>query len=126
MLKEMLDENKKTGIQYKDDQNQLIENLRLQLNETREMIVKMRDNKDKEYRKLKERFEDEKRRESEQFQLEYEKLKNEVAIVQKRLGQEEHFSKELSILNNKLQNNVNVASVRATGDRDVFSGKVTH
>ena len=59
----------------------MIENLRLQLNETREMIVKMRDNKDKEYRKLKERFEDEKRRESEQFQLEYEKLKNEVAIV---------------------------------------------
>ena len=102
MLKEMLDETKKTGMQYKDDQNQLIENLRLQLNETREMIVKMRDNKDKEYRKLKERFEDEKRRESEQFQLEYEKLKNEVAIVQKRLGQEEHFSKELSILNNKL------------------------
>ena len=40
MLKEMLDETKKTGVQYKDDQNQLIENLRLQLNETREMIVK--------------------------------------------------------------------------------------
>ncbi len=104
----------------------MIENLRLQLNETREMIVKMRDNKDKEYRKLKERFEDEKRRESEQFQLEYEKLKNEVAIVQKRLGQEEHFSKELSILNNKLQNNMTAASLRGAGDREVFSGKVTH
>lgn len=50
------------------------------------MIVKMRDNKDKEYRKLKERFEDEKRRESEQFQIEYEKLKSEIAIVSKRLG----------------------------------------
>jgi hypothetical protein len=45
----------------------LIENLRLQLNETREMIVKLRENKDKEYRKLKERYEDDRRRESEQF-----------------------------------------------------------
>ena len=67
MLKDMLSETKQNGSQYKDDQEKLIENLRLQLNETREMIVKIRENKDKEYKKLKERFEDEKRRESEQF-----------------------------------------------------------
>jgi hypothetical protein len=29
-----------------------------------------------------------------------------VALAQKRLGQEEHFSKELAIINNKLQNNI--------------------
>jgi hypothetical protein len=64
----------------------LIENLRLQLNETREMIVKIREGKDKEHKKLKERYEDERRRETESFQFEYEKLKNEIAIMQKRLG----------------------------------------
>ena len=45
------------------------------------MIVKIREDKEKEFRKLKERYDDEKRRESEKFQLEYEKLKNEIAIV---------------------------------------------
>lgn len=50
------------------------------------MIVKLRENKDKEYKKLKERYEDERRREAEKQQFEYEKLKNEIAIMQKRLG----------------------------------------
>jgi len=45
----------------------LIENLRLQLNETREMINKMRENKEKEFKKTKERYDDERRRESEQY-----------------------------------------------------------
>lgn len=58
----------------------------MQLNETREMIVKLRENKDKEYKKLKERYEDERRREGEKYQFEYEKLKNEIALMQKRLG----------------------------------------
>jgi hypothetical protein len=50
------------------------------------MIVKMRENKEKEQKKLKERYEDERRREGEKYQFEYEKLKNEIAIVSKRLG----------------------------------------
>jgi len=29
-----------------------------------------------------------------------------MALAQKRLGQEEHFSKELAIINNKLQGNM--------------------
>ena len=107
----------------------------MQLNETREMIVKLRENKDKEYKKLKERYEDERRREGEKYQFEYEKLKNEIAIMQKRLGQEEHFSKELAILNNKLQNNMGQVYRGSTasnhdstgvGSRDLYSGKVQH
>lgn len=70
------------------------------------MINKMRENKDKEFKKLKERFEDEARRETEQYQIEYEKLKNEIILMSRRLGQEEHYNKELAILNNKLQNNL--------------------
>lgn len=33
-------------------------------------------------------------------------MKSEVILLQKRLGQEEHYSKELSVLNNKLQTNM--------------------
>lgn len=50
------------------------------------MINKIRENKEKEFRKLRERYEDDRRRESEQYQMEYEKLKNEVTLLSKRLG----------------------------------------
>ena len=83
----------------------LLENLRMQLNETRELVVKLREGKDKEIRKMKERYEEERKRESEQWQLEFDKMKAEMTILQKRLGNEEQFSKELAIINNKLQNN---------------------
>ena len=43
----------------------------MQLNETREMIDKMRSNKDREQKKLRERFEEEHRRETEKYQFEY-------------------------------------------------------
>jgi hypothetical protein len=77
----------------------------MQLNETRELVVKLREGKDKEIRKMKERYEEERKRESEQWQLEFDKMKAEMTILQKRLGNEEQFSKELAIINNKLQNN---------------------
>jgi len=86
LLKQLLEETKTQGSQHKDDQNQLIENLRLQLNETRDMIVKLKSDREKEYRKLKERYEDERRREGEKYQFEYEKLRTEIAVMQKRLG----------------------------------------
>lgn len=70
------------------------------------MINKIRENKDKEFKKLKERYDDERRRESEQYQFEYEKLKNEISLLQRRLGQEETYTKELAIINNKLSNNM--------------------
>ena len=94
--------------QLKEEQAHLIENLRHQLNETRERLTELRDEKQAEFKKLKERYEDQRRREAEQNSHELEKLRNEIALAQKRLGQEEHFSKELAIINNKLQSNLTV------------------
>jgi chromosome segregation ATPase len=102
MLKSRLDEYRADATVLKDEQSRLIDNLRLQLNETRERLVELKDEKQKEFKKVKERFEDQRRREADQYTFELEKLRSEIAIAQKRLGQEEHFSKELAIINNKL------------------------
>ena len=77
----------------------------------------MRENKDKEFKKLKEKYEDDKRRESDQYQHEYEKLKNEIALMQRKLGQEEHYNKELAVLNNKLQHNITNVRVGSFGSK---------
>ena len=100
MLRERLEELRSDTV--KEEQGRLIENLRLQLNETREQIVQMKEDKQKEFKKLKERHDDQRRRENDQHGFELEKLRSEMALAQKRLGQEEHFSKELAIINNKL------------------------
>ena len=42
----------------------MIENLRHQLNETRERLTDLRDEKQAEFKKLKERYEDQRRRET--------------------------------------------------------------
>lgn len=86
----------------KEEQARLIENLRQQLDETRAHIIEIKDEKQREFKKNKERHEDQRRREQDQYTFELEKLRNEIALSQKRLGQEEHFSKELAIINNKL------------------------
>lgn len=70
------------------------------------MIVRLRSDKDKELKKMKERMEDERRRESEKFQFDYEKVKGELTLLNRKLGQEEHFNKELAVLNNKMQTNL--------------------
>ena len=106
MLRERLEEIRNDTSQVKDEQARLIENLRLQLNETREQIVQMKEDKQKEFKKIKERHEDQRRRETDQHAFELDKVRNEMALAQKRLGQEEHFSKELAIINNKLQGNL--------------------
>ena len=90
----------------KEEQARLIENLRQQLDETRAHIIEIKDEKQREFKKNKERHEDQRRREQDQYTFELEKLRNEIALSQKRLGQEEHFSKELAIINNKLQSNL--------------------
>mmetsp|Transcript_35794 Transcript_35794/g.34822 ORF Transcript_35794/g.34822 Transcript_35794/m.34822 type:complete len:195 (+) Transcript_35794:342-926(+) len=76
------------------------------------MITKMRENKEKEFKKLREKYEEDRRRESEQYQVEYDKLKNEIGLMQRRLGQEEHYNKELAVLNHKLQSNVGKLGVK--------------
>ena len=68
----------------------------------RDLVTQLKANKEKEYRKLKERFEEERRKESEKYQFEYDKIRQDLALMQKRLGQEETLNKELTILNNRL------------------------
>lgn len=106
MLKQRLEEMRSDSGLVKDEQARLIENLRLQLNETRDTLNQVREDRQKEFKKLKERYEDQRRRESDKNTFDLEKLRAEIALAQKRLGQEEHFSKELAIINNKLQSNV--------------------
>jgi hypothetical protein len=50
------------------------------------MVVRLRSDKDKEIRKMKERFEDERRRESELFQHDFEKIKGELGLLNRKLG----------------------------------------
>ena len=130
LLRDENNQLKKSSEQYREDttgvkgeQARLIENLRQQLEETRARIVEMKDEKQHEFKKIKERHDDQRRREADQYTFELEKLRNENALSQKRLGQEEHFSKELAIINNKLQNNL--TTVKSTpGGPTPFNGKV--
>ena len=46
----------------------------------------MKDEKQREFKKNKERYEDQRRREQDQYTFELEKLRNEIALSQKRLG----------------------------------------
>jgi hypothetical protein len=46
----------------------------------------MKDEKQHEFKKIKERYDDQRRREADQYTFELEKLKNENALSQKRLG----------------------------------------
>ena len=61
----MLDDLKRDSNNLKDNQNSLILNLRLQLDETREMIEKVKETKEREFKKLREKCEEENRRETE-------------------------------------------------------------
>lgn len=49
------------------DQNRLIENLRLQLDETKDMIDRIRETKERELRRMRDKFDDEKRKETEKY-----------------------------------------------------------
>ena len=66
-LKERIEDYKQSNHAIKEDQSALIDNLKIQLNATREMLDKIKENKDREFKKLKERYEDERRRETEQY-----------------------------------------------------------
>lgn len=66
-LRMMLEDLKRDGNNLKENQNSLIVNLRLQLDETREMIEKVKDNKEREFKKLREKCDEEMRREGEKY-----------------------------------------------------------
>ena len=92
-LRVMLEDLKRDANNLKENQNSLIVNLRVQLDETREMIDKVKDNKEREFKKLREKCDEEMRREGEKYQFEYDKLREEINMFQRRLGQEESLNK---------------------------------
>lgn len=77
-LKKLLEESKEDHVGHKTDQNRLIENLRLQLDETKDMIDRIRETKDRELRRIRDKFDDERRKETEKYQFEYDKLREEI------------------------------------------------
>lgn len=70
------------------------------------MLEKQKTEKDHQFRIFKEKHDEELRREVERYEFQYEKLRDEIRMMQRRLGQEEHLNKELAVMNNKLQDNL--------------------
>ena len=77
-LKKLLEDSKEDYGSHKNDQNRLIQNLRLQLDETKDMIDKIRETKDREMKRIRDKYDDEKRKECEKYQFEYDKLREEI------------------------------------------------
>ena len=90
----------------KENQEVLIRNLRVQLDETKELIVGLKEGKEREFKKLREKCDEEVRRETDKYQFEYDKLRDEIQMFQRRLGQEESLNKQLGSLNLKMQQNM--------------------
>lgn len=88
-----MDNFKKDAENLKDNQNSLIKNLRTQLEETHEIIERVKETKEREFRKLREKADEEIRRETDKYQFEYDKLREEINMFQRRLGQEESLNK---------------------------------
>jgi hypothetical protein len=76
------------------------------MDETKDMIDRIRETKDRELQRMREKSDEERRREAEKYQFEYDKLREEIQLFARKLGQEENLNKQLSMLNYKLQNNL--------------------
>jgi hypothetical protein len=79
-LKKRMDEYRVDASGVKEEQARLIDNLRQQLDETRAHIIEIKNEKQREFKKNKERYEDQRRREQDQYTFELEKLRNEIAL----------------------------------------------
>lgn len=122
-LKKLLEDGKEDHSTFKGDQNRLIQNLRLQLDETKEIIDRIRETKDRELKRMRDRVDDEKRKEAEKYQFEYDKLREEIQLFARKLGQEENLNKQLSMLNYKLQNNLSDLGTDFGRKDDEYMGK---
>ena len=71
---------KDDAARLKENQDSIIKNLRVQLDETREIIATLKDNKDREFKKLREKYDEEMRRETDKYQFEYDKLRDEIMM----------------------------------------------
>lgn len=120
-----MEDGKEDHSSYKTDQTRLLQNLRLQMDETKEMIERIRESKDRDLRRIKERADEERRKEAEKYQFEYDKLREEIQLFARKLGQEENLNKQLSMLNYKLQNNLGDLGRDFVGrDLDTVTGGV--
>jgi hypothetical protein len=86
IVKGLYDQTKQALDETKGDQKQLIDNYRMQLDETKTMVDKIKTNKDREFRQLKDRMDEERRRETEKYEFQYDKLRDEITMMQRRLG----------------------------------------
>ena len=77
-LKGLMDTFKTDAANLKDNQNSLIKNLRMQLEESHEIIERIKETKEREFKKLREKTDEEIRRETEKYQFEYDKLREEI------------------------------------------------
>ena len=80
--------------------------MRKQLDETHEIIERVKETKEREFKKLREKADEEIRRETDKYQFEYDKLREEINMFQRRLGQEESMNKQLAVQNTKLSTNL--------------------
>jgi hypothetical protein len=121
-LKRLLEESRGDYGAFKNDQNRLNANLRLQLDETKEMIDRIRETKDRENKRTRDKFDEERRKETEKYQFEYDKLREEIQLFARKLGQEENLNKQISMLNYKLQSNITDLGHNFGGNRDADFG----
>ncbi len=70
----------------KENQDSLIKNLRMQLEETKEIINQLKESKEREFKKLREKCDEEVRRETDKYQFEYDRLRDEIQMFQRKLG----------------------------------------
>ena len=75
-------------------------------------------------KRMRDKFEDEKRKETEKYQFEYDKLREEIQLFARKLGQEENLNKQLSMLNYKLQANVTELGHNFGGREDDYSTEI--
>ena len=92
-----MDSFKNDATNLKENQNSLIKNLRTQLEETNDIIDRIKETKEREFRKLREKSDEEIRRETDKYQFEYDKLREEINMFTRRLGQEESLNKQLAV-----------------------------
>lgn len=81
-----MDNLKQDAANLKENQGSIIVNLRKQLDETNDMIESLKDTKHREFKKLREKCDEDIRRETEKYQFEYDKLREEINMFQRRLG----------------------------------------
>lgn len=77
-LRSLMDSLKGDAANLKENQNSIIGNLRKQLDETNDMIESLKDQKHREFKKLREKCDEDIRRETDKYQFEYDKLREEI------------------------------------------------